>query len=233
MSGRGDAASLLERLGRLEPLERLGRQPLEPGRRLRPLALTLLALALALGGLGVAVAVVAALAGGVGSAARALASAPPSPRPVHATVVLSTEIVNGPHGWPEYRPATFRVRLGETVVLRIRSFDDGTAPLTGAEARFDAVSGTVGGTELVDGRARRVVPDEDVAHTFTVVALGLNLPVPAAPTGGSVLVVARFVVSRVGSFVWQCYAPCGTGAFSMGGPMATPGFMEGTFQVTA
>ncbi|WP_276968641.1 hypothetical protein, partial [Metallibacterium scheffleri] len=115
--------------------------------------------------------------------------------------------------------------------LRITSYDDGAAPLTGAQTMFDAVQGTVGGIESVDGKPVSSVPNADVSHTFTVVGLGLNMPVPAAPTGGSVTVVARFVAERAGTFVWQCYAPCGSGENSMGGPMSTMGWMEGTVRV--
>jgi hypothetical protein len=144
---------------------------------------------------------------------------------------IVTGKMDGRPGWPRYTHATWTVRQGETVVLRVTSYDDGTAPLTGTQTMYDHVEGTLGGTELVDGKALSSVPNDDIAHTFTVVGLDLNLPVPAAPTGGKVTIVARFVAKRAGTFIWQCYAPCGSGMNSMGGAMSTKGWMEGTVRV--
>jgi len=204
------------------------------GRVLGAPVIVVVALVSVLVGLGVSVAVVAGIAGGVRAAADQLTSAK-APVVDHATVTESMQIetgkMDGHPGWPRYTNRSLTVREGETVTLRITSFDDGTAPLTGAQMMYDAVQGTVGGIETVDGKAVSSVPNADVAHTFTVVGLGLNMPVPAAPTGGSVTVVARFVAERAGTFVWQCYAPCGSGENSMGGPMSTMGWMEGTVRV--
>lgn len=184
--------------------------------------------------LGVSVAVVAGIAKAVRSAAEQLTAREVVPVD-HATVNESMEILTGKMdghpGWPRYTHTSWTVREGQTVVLRITSYDDGTAPLTGAQTMYDRVQGTLGGTETVDGKPISSVPNEDVAHTFTVVGLGLNLAIPAAPTGGSVTVIARFVARRPGTFVWQCYAPCGSGPNSMGGAMSTMGWMEGTVRV--
>jgi hypothetical protein len=204
----------------------------------------LVALVVVLAGLGVSVGVVAAVAVGVRAAANQLTSAPPTRAARSGTVTEAMEILTGKvqrerhivtrygQGYgPMYTNAFWSVHVGDTVVVRITSYDDGAAPLTGAQTMFDRVEGTLGGTETVDGRPVQAVPNDEVAHTFTVVGLGLNLPIPAAPSGGSVTVVARFVAQRAGSFVWQCYAPCGSGPNLMGGPMATMGWMEGKVQV--
>jgi hypothetical protein len=185
-------------------------------------------------GLGVSVALVAGLASAVHSAGGQLASTTAPLPGGSGAVTESMEILtNNPFG-PQYTNTHLTVRAGETVTLRITSYDNGTAPLSGAEKMFDRVSGTIGGTETAGGTPVRSVANDDLAHTFTVPALGLNMPIPAAATlGGSVTVVARFVARRVGTFVWQCYAPCGSGANSMGGPMSTMGWMEGTIRVLA
>ncbi len=181
-------------------------------------------------GLGASVAVVAGIARGVRSAGEQLTAAKVVPAD-HATVSESMEILtNSPFG-PRYTHPSWTVRRGETVTLRITSYDNGTAPLTGSQMMFDQVQGTLGGTETVDGKSVSSVPNGEVSHTFTVVGLGLNLPIPAAPTGGTVTVVARFVARRPGTFVWQCYPPCGSGPNSMGAAMATRGWMEGTVGV--
>ncbi len=203
-------------------------------RRLSAPALVVAALVGVLAILGVSVAVVAGIARGVHAAAGQLTSAkavPVNGATARESMEILTGKMDGHPGWPHYTHTHWTVSAGETVVLRVTSYDDGTAPLTGAQTMFDRVEGTLGGTETVDGRQLSSVPNGDVAHTFTVVGLGLNLPIPAAPTGGSVTVVARFVAERAGTFVWQCYAPCGSGPNSMGGAMSTMGWMEGTVRV--
>lgn len=185
--------------------------------------------------LGASVAVVSGVAAGVRSVGQDLTSAKTVPLArgaVSESMVIATGKMDGHPGWPRYTNASWSVRKGEVVTLRITSYDDGTAPLTGAQTMFDRVQGTRGGTETVDGRSISSIPNGDIAHTFTVVGLGWNVPIPAAPTGGSVAVVARFVARRAGTFVWQCYAPCGSGSNSMGGAMSTKGWMEGTVKVT-
>lgn len=209
--------------------------PRRAGRRwlLTPLVVVVV-LAAALVALGVSVAAVAGVATGVRVASDQFASTKAG-APVRASVTESMEVLTGKMdghpGWPRYTHTTWTVRKGELVTLRVTNYDDGTAPLSGAQVMYDRVEGTLGGTELVDGRAVPFVPNDDISHTFTVVGLGLNLPVPAAPAGRSVTVVARFVATRSGVFVWQCYAPCGSGRNSMGGAMSTLGWMEGTVRV--
>ncbi len=182
------------------------------------------------------VAVASGVAGAIRAAATQLVgtkSKPVGPRTtVHESMVIETGKMDGDPGWPRYTNSSWSVQAGDTVVLRITSYDDGTAPLMGAQMMFDRVEGTLGGIELIDGRATSLVSNDNISHTFTVVGLGLNLPIPVAPTGGSVTVVARFQAKRTGNFVWQCYAPCGSGPNSMGGAMARLGWMEGTVSVT-
>ncbi|MHB8245434.1 MAG: cupredoxin domain-containing protein [Acidimicrobiales bacterium] len=197
---------------------------------LRAPALTAIVLVALLGGIGLSVVVVAGLAGVVRGAASGLAAAK-VPTSGHATVTESMDLITSRSFGPMFTHPSWSVRAGETVILRIRSYDDGSAPLMGAQMMFDGVRGTLGGTETVQGRTISSVPNEDVAHTFTVPGLGVNLPIPVAPTGGSVMVVARFVATRTGTFVWQCYAPCGSGMNGMGGAMSTQRWMEGTVKV--
>ncbi len=206
-------------------------------RRLRAPVLVVTVLVSVLAGLGVAVAVVAALASGVHAAAVRLTSTTAAPVAHRASatesMVIQTGKMDGRPGWPRYTNASWTVHAGQTVIVRITSYDDGAAPLMGTQTMFDTVHGTLDASETVDGKPVSSIPNEDVSHTFTVVGLGLNLPVPVAPTGGSVTIVARFVATRTGTFVWQCYAPCGSGSNSMGGAMSTKDWMEGTVRVLA
>lgn len=153
---------------------------------------------------------------------------------VHRTLVIETGKMDGRPGWPRYTPAGFTAPAGATVVLTIVNHDDGTAPLPpsspwgqvwGADATYGE---TTGGTELVNGSPVHRVPNEDVSHTFTIPALLVNVPIPAAQSSADpVTVTFTFRVTKKGTFQWLCAAPCGSGATGMGGAMNTFGWMEG------
>jgi hypothetical protein len=191
-----------------------------------------------LAGVGVAALAAVGLAGCGGSGQQA-ASPPPKPAAAtqpaqssvaHVAMTIKTGKMIGKPGWPQYSNASWTVKKGQTVVLTITSYDDGNAPLPNGSP-FTQVQGTVGGTELVNGSPVSSVANQDVAHTFTVPGLGLNVVVPVAPKGGTVTVQATFKADKAGTFNWQCEAPCGTGSTGWGGPMATPGYMQGTITV--
>lgn len=161
-------------------------------------------------------------------------SSPPPTKVVAATVQRKMVIYTGKEihkpGWPKYDPAFWSAPQNSTVTLTIVSHDSGAAPLM--MTQDDKVSGTIGGVESIDGKAQSAVDNQDVAHTFTIPAMGLNLPIPVAPAGQTVTVVAQVRMPAAGSYSWQCMAPCGTGPMGMGGPMVTPGYMQGTITVT-
>ncbi|MHB1612699.1 MAG: cupredoxin domain-containing protein [Sulfobacillus sp.] len=178
------------------------------------------------------------LAAGCGTAAANGSSSTPAvsqPAAAVATarsMTILTGKMDGKPGWPEFTPSVWTAPQGSTVTLTIVSHDDGTAPLT-SSSPYIKVSGTTTGSELVDGQAVTTVNAQNVAHTFTVPGLGINLPIPVAPTGGTITVKATFKLPKSGTFNWQCEAPCGTGSTGWGGPMITPGYMEGSVNVTA
>jgi len=90
------------------------------------------------------------------------------------------------------------------------------------------VTGTVGAVEVVNGTPMRVVPSDNVAHSFNVPALNLAVYSPGEAT-------TQFTVDipRAGEFVWLCVVPCGTGADPYNTPpMGVAGFMTGTITVT-
>ena len=233
--GREGARGPLARLGEIDPLERLGRLSWRrPASAARSGGIVLGSLAGILAGLGVTVALVGGIAAGV---TRLTKSAPPAAIKPHGQVTETMKIVTGSltgvGDQPQYTNPTWTVHAGERVTVKIISFDDGTAPLMGSQMMYDQVLGSTTGKELVAGRAISSVSDTNVAHTFTVVGLRFNMPIPAAPTGKSVTVVATFVPTKTGTFTWQCYAPCGAGTNGMGGAMSTMKWMEGTIKVTA
>jgi hypothetical protein len=155
--------------------------------------------------------------------------------PSHVTESMSILTGHMDHrpGWPKITNSAWTVHKGQTVTIKITSYDDGTAPLTGQYMKYDKVMGAIGGHETVNGKATTTVSDINVAHTFTVVGLGFNMPVPVAPTGGHVTVIATFVAKKTGTFVWHCFAPCGSGPTGMGGAMMTSGWMTGKVRVVA
>ena len=185
-------------------------------------------------GLGVTVALVGGIAAGVTWLTR---SNPPAAITLHGQVTQTMEIVTGSlSGFgdqPQYTNPDWAVHVGERVTVKIVSFDDGTAPLMGSQMMYAKVEGSTTGQENVAGHAISSVSNTNVSHTFTVVGLNFNMPIPAAPTGKSVTVVATFVPTKTGTFTWQCYAPCGAGTNGMGGAMSTMKWMEGTIKVTA
>lgn len=172
----------------------------------------------------------------VGSTAFAAAGRSPSPvaRNADLALVIETGAMIHRPGWSEYlanggSSARIDLPAHALVTVTLRSYDDGTAPPTVAYA---AVRGTVGSDMRVDGRVVQAVPANAIAHTFTIPALGVNVPVPAV-TGSSpyVTLTFRFRTGAAGTYTWQCYAPCGTGATGWGGAMVTPGFMTGSLVV--
>jgi hypothetical protein len=156
-----------------------------------------------------------------------------APRHVVEHMRLLTGEGTGKSSWPKITNSSWTVHKGQTVTVQIVSFDDGTAPLMGQYMKYAAVMGTTNGKELVDGKLVNNVSDINVAHDFTIDGLGFNMPIPVAPTGGHVVVSASFVANKVGTFVWHCYAPCGSGTNGMTGAMSTTNWMVGKVKVVA
>ncbi len=66
----------------------------------------------------------------------------------------------------------------------------------------------------------------NIAHTFTVSAFGLNIP-----SQPQTVTHATFVITAGGTATWQCDADCGSGSLGLNGAMATPGWMLGTITI--
>ena len=182
------------------------------------------------------------------------------------TVVLQTDaqntVTNKP-GWVSYfiqDPQTkqwvhstyFEVPANTRVNMMIYQYD-GCTPLRNPV--WGQVTGTIGGVEYVNGTPTSVLnswSECSVAHTFTMPALDINVPLaspmtlkenqnlcstsPCSPSDGPHNVVTfSFMTPAVGgTFRWQCIIPCGLGYLDgNGGPMATPGYMSGQMQVDA
>ncbi len=166
-------------------------------------------------------------------------------RPTQATgkrsanlyMVVATPDMLGTSDMPAYIPAYPVVPSYATVRVEIVNFDDATA-LTGALVQFAKVEGTVDGRITVvaldakdpntvgAGQVVSALDPQDVAHTFTVAELGINVPVAAKAR-----TIFTLETGAPGTYLWRCNDPCGTGAGGWEGAMAKPGYMLGKLTV--
>lgn len=205
----------------------------------------MLALALVLGGLGAGIVVSGHGSGGVTTTtATTTVSTANSSEPYVLKLVVATDsifnssaadqpafFVVGPNGLES--AASISLPAHRLIELVIVNYDDGNASLV--QPNENVVSGTQGGTIFFasndninstqgssgivvrGGQTVSTVPLDEVAHTFTVPALNLNVPIPLSST-----VVAYFTIDHAGSFVWYCFTACGDSA------MSTSGWMTGS-----
>jgi heme/copper-type cytochrome/quinol oxidase subunit 2 len=83
------------------------------------------------------------------------------------------------------------------------------------------------GIQVSGGQTVSSVSADDVAHTFTIPQLGINIPVMPSST-----VTAYFTITETGTFSWFCETMCGFGPMGLMGAMSTPGWMEGNLVVS-
>jgi hypothetical protein len=171
-----------------------------------------------------------------GSKAGATAVAPVAKaKTVNIEMIGKIDADKGPAGtftskehWPAMAPSDVTFGKGDTVVLTIKEYDDAPTALP-AGSPYGAVKG---GTMTVDGVAGTDVTNANISHTFTIAALGINVPITKAPEGGVSTTVFTFTVDKAGSYTWTCMTPCGGGADGMTGSMATKGWMKGNVIVS-
>jgi len=138
--------------------------------------------------------------------------------------------VLGSHGLQS--SASISVPAHRLIKLVIINYDDGNATMV--QSGVNVVSGTqnntiqvasnnyINSTQGLSGIVIRgpqtlsTVNPDDLAHTFTVQSLGLNIPLPTSSA-----VVAYFTIDQPGTYVWQCMTLCGDAA------MSSPGWMTG------
>jgi hypothetical protein len=176
----------------------------------------------------------------------------------HAFLDLATypDSMAGPHGadggahpdWVSYGPTTnLSVPAHSLVTVTIKQYDSGG---TITNPYFAKPRGTVDGTIIVDGKTVTQTDPDNVGHTFTIHGLPTNqdplfvsIPLPAvaddAPTADGSdypsphVVTFSFITGGKGEYIWNCEYPCGDGYYAkFGGPMATQGYMSGSFDVT-
>jgi hypothetical protein len=133
--------------------------------------------------------------------------------------------------------------------LTVEQFDSGS-PLRNQQ--FGRVTGTTGRVEILNGKPISVFDSNGgngVGHTFTVPALGINIPLVgvdpnasnicsqapcSSPSSVVNMIRASFVTPGPGSYNFQCIVPCGLGwLYGNGGPMSTLGYMGGFLDVVS
>ncbi len=190
------------------------------------------------------------------AAVRGTAQTSQGPMP-HAFLTLATypDSMAGEHGksggahpdWVSYGPSSsLRVPAHALVTITINQYDSGG---TITNPFFAQARGTLGGTMTVNGKSETKTNADAVGHTFTIHAaptnqdpLFVSVPLPAQddnaqPAPGSdypkpIVVQFSFITKGPGEYAWNCEFPCGDGYYAkFGGPMATRGYMSGTFTV--
>lgn len=192
-------------------------------------------------GVGLIVATVAVSASACGGSSAGAPAAPAAAAPVAKTVNIDMigkiDADKGPAGtftskehWPAMAPSDLTFAAGDTVVLTIKEYDDAPTALP-AGSPYNAVAG---GTMTLEGAATTTVSNENIAHTFSIPELGINVPLSKAPDGGFSTTVFTFKVAKdkAGSYTWRCFTPCGGDPKGMGGSMATKNWMQGNVVVS-
>ena len=136
-------------------------------------------------------------------------------------------VFEGPMHAAAFAPSYFLLPAHRYVTVTILSTDMRPSP---PAPYYTKVQGTVGGSIYVNGRRIQTVPPEDVAHTFTAPALGLNVPIPVATKGHAVTVRFTLQTPAKGTYEWLCVCPCGI-ASPWAYPMMQPDLMEGDIRV--
>ena len=152
----------------------------------------------------------------------------------HVQVNLNI-VINQPgmqKDWPAYSPSNLMVPANSMVTVTLRDYDLGDTPLPNGSP-FTRVRGTPGGVAFADGKAYSSLAPEKVAHTFTIPQLNINVPLPGDGAKDASYDTITFTLhtGAAGSYSFQCFDPCGTGASGWEGPMVTRGYMNGTFTV--
>ena len=125
------------------------------------------------------------------------------------------------------------IYLPSNKLIHLTIIDHDTGP-GNVPSQYSKVTGTTNGTEFImnnsavnmtsssEGQWVSTVPSSNLAHTFTIPQMNLNLLIPSKS-----ITEATFHTGNSGVFTWQCQVDCGTGTSGWGGAMATPGWMMG------
>ncbi len=171
------------------------------------------------------------------SACNSTAITPKQATTNHLTFDILPVRPGGPSdSWPSYM-ATSPTALpaNSLVTVTIRNFDIGDDTIPSGSPILQ-VKGTTDGVAYADGKAYKGLDAAHISHSFTIMQLNLNVPIPGDPVGDANNVTVTFsfrTPAKAGTYTFQCYVPCGTGMSGFDGPMSTMGYMRGTVTVVA
>ncbi|MGE5333521.1 MAG: hypothetical protein ACM3N4_02375 [Nitrososphaerota archaeon] len=153
--------------------------------------------------------------------------------------------------WVRYGPGTNIVLPAHALVTITIENYDGQSPLLNGFVSH--VMGTVDGTMTVNGKTVTSLDPTTVSHTFTIHSipnhdanqpwLYVSVPVLGEPDAieeagtdngfppKPEVMEFSFVTGGPGTYVWNCFDPCGWNYNGFGGPMQTRGYMSGTVVV--
>jgi plastocyanin len=134
--------------------------------------------------------------------------------------------------------ADISLPLNTLIQVMIVSYD---TPTPGSTNIMGVVNGTQGNkVYLINGTTASMssmpeqwgqnvtsVPGAQLAHTFTIQGLGVNIPVVGGDTE-----IAYLYLTKAGTYTWYCQTPCGFGMNGMGGAMSANGWMTGSVTVS-
>jgi hypothetical protein len=157
-----------------------------------------------------------------------------APPPDHVAIdIMPLKPGGPPQEYAAYVPSTvLSLPANNLVTVTIRNFDLDATPLP-VDSPYTRVQGTVGGVAYADGTAYAALDRSGIAHTFTVPALHLSVPIPGRVGTGKRYVTVTFQVHTGGAgiYAWRCFAPCGQGPDGQSGPMTDDSYMRGTLIV--
>jgi hypothetical protein len=158
-------------------------------------------------------------------------------------------LVQDPQGQWQHT-TLFQVPAHHLINVTIYQYDSGS-PLRNQQ--IGQVTGTRGDVATLNGRTFRVINSNatkgfganGVGHTFSIPALGINVPLygnngnanlcgvaPCTLKSPHNIVRFSFMSPGAGDYRWQCFVPCALGwLFGNGGPMSTVGYMGGFMKV--
>lgn len=162
---------------------------------------------------------------------------------IHLNLNIVQQVGVGPHAdWLGYQTRTatphpgtvFDLPAGSLVTVSIHNFDSRTAL---RNTFFSEVQGTVGGTEVADGKTIKVMSPDLTSHTFTIPDFGVTVPMEGIPSNAKANAFETMTFTfrtpnKKGVYRWQCIVPCGSGLYGFGGPMQEIGYMDGWITVT-
>ncbi len=132
--------------------------------------------------------------------------------------------------WPAYAPNKLVVPANSLVTITLHDYDLGLDSPMPKGTPFASVQGTIGGVAYLNGQPYAALAPEQIAHTFTIPQLHINVPLPGFGKESDTISFT-FRIGKAGTYTFQCFDPCGTGNSGFEGPMATKGYMVGTLTV--